>query len=454
MVIMNNVIVNNNDFVTKDFAQGYIRIGDVFNKSNNTTLYFNPDRCYDTGLLILGGSGSGKKTYIANYLADAFNHKDSFVYIDYFNEDEYLLSLTKNKSDNDNLIVIDIEKDCNLISLGFGDVIKNEGNMYTEHNIIREFNRKTNMFLQLLDIIPSEKELSPYQKKYFYSASFVCLASNTNSTLKDIFDCLISRDCREKAISQIPSNICDYIKDQIEHLLTLNILGNRTNSILDCSSNSNFSKIDILIDKMNIIKQSPILNTIFQNKNNKAVNFAEMLNSGKSFLIKVNSCLNEEEYVRDFLSTFFFIKTLYACKERTCCTETQSKSENLNRVHFVLNQQLNHSQTLKSIIENGLKLRVFGLKPVIVASHISQLGYDHEGIRKNINLTKIARFNYMVLPGRLNEVCFDLFSDELSMYSTNELFSIEKYHSINIVNSSCGYKTFVTKLPRLEGILV
>ena len=179
-----------------------------------------------------------------------------------------------------------------------------------------------------------------------------------------------------------------------------------------------------------------------------------MLNSGKSLLIKMNSCLNEEEYVRDFLSTFFFIKTLYACKERTCYTETQSKSENLNRVHFVLNQQLNHSQTLKSIIENGLKLRIFGLKPVIVASHINQLGCDYEDVRKNINLTKIAGFNYMVLSGGLNEACIDLFSDELSMYSTNELLSIEKYHSINIMNSSCGCKTFITKLPRLEGILV
>lgn len=433
----------NKELASNSFDKGYIKIGLYRDNSTEKSVYFNPESTNDTGLLIVGKPGSGKNTYcMSNYFADVYNSKNSFVCIDYSDR-----SIPFN---NDNVITIDLNKDCELLKLSFNEICfdKDKDSTNTGHRVMRSIRYKSELFFKLLNTVSNEIEVSHMQKKYFYSASIVCLASNPDATLKDIIDCLKSSEYRKQMIKAIPSNINELLSEYIQHLLTLDIQENQTSGDVSPYPYPNFNKICSLISKSESIKESPLLNKMFLNKSDTALDFEELFNKRKSILIKASSCITDHKYVKDFISMFFFLKTLTYCKNRTHNIKSQEEYKDLNRIHFLLNQEYNLTQTYKYLMECLPEMRILSMKPIILASNTNQLGYGQESIRKNINLMNSVGLNYMFLTGGIKQDFYELFKNQLSDYSMEDITSIKNFHSLNVVRDNFGYKAFITKLPR------
>ena len=86
--------------------------------------------------------------------------------------------------------------------------------------------------------------------------------------------------------------------------------------------------------------------------------------------------------------------------------------------------------------------RKFGLKFVLTGQYLDQLN------KKTIYSLKGAGASFMLLTGSIKED-FNYFKDELSeKYTYEDIRKMEKHSSLNIINTSVGFCSFITKLPK------
>ena len=85
-------------------------------------------------------------------------------------------------------------------------------------------------------------------------------------------------------------------------------------------------------------------------------------------------------------------------------------------------------------------MRKYRLKPVFATQSLLQLEHILDDL-------KGAGFSYMLLAGS-DKINYKLLSEELKPYEVDDLLSLQKFHSLNLVPNANGVLTpFITKLP-------
>ncbi|SFJ32943.1 hypothetical protein SAMN02910355_2229 [Terrisporobacter glycolicus] len=421
----------NEEKVPNICKEGYISVGTVGKKQEKSHLNPNPDQ--DTGLAITGKQGSGKTEFVKNYSMHSNKHKDSIVILDYIGNND-LANTVQLAVPEEDIVLKDLSKVECMESIAYTEKYYTD-NMDTmdKLDVISE---KSQLITQLINSFNFGSDLTSAMRRFFVSAANVTYAVNQYASFRDIIDCLEFYDTRMNFISKVPEEFRGFCDKHMRNLLKLNDKHTKGDLKGEDNGETIESKIDRILDRVSVMAESPRLEYMLQKDPLLNINFEDCFNKGKVIIIKMRQDKFGSEHMRNMLTLYFTTRIWEACVNRY----SKSNGEELRRVHLVIDEP--HQVP---VVTNYLKpllpqMRKFRLKPVFATQSLLQL----ENILDDM---KSAGFSYMLLAGS-DKVNFNLLKDELDPYEVEDLLSLERFHSLNLVPDEKGIlKPFISKLP-------
>lgn len=408
--------------------QGYIQLGFTTYRGTKTMAYLEDDREIGSlPLVILGRQGGGKTTYLCNYASYVVERGESIVHIDYIKNCEASKSIESALGSN-NVIVLDFSKEDGLQSFAYNELrFTNDMSWFEKQELA---NKKSQLILELVNSINENGDpLTPKMEKYLMAASDI-VNLNDKATLKDIMRCLQDYRFRDKIIKTIPSELIADLEEEIFVLKELDEVNKEGITI-----GTRDSKIEGILDRLTLLKRDFYLKKMFNKSPENNLDFSKALEEGKFILIRMPQA-KFKNYVKNVVTTFLTTKVW------TACELSGELNERNKRCHLLIDE-ISQCHTAEMFMESILtQTRKFGLKFVLTGQYLDQL------TRKTIYSLKGAGASFMLLTGSIKED-FNYFKDELSeKYTYEDLRNMEKHSSLNIINTSIGFCSFITKLPK------
>ena len=413
--------------------EGYIRTGTATKNGKIYKAHLNPNPDQDTGLAITGKQGSGKTEELKNYSYDCINHDDSIVILDYIGNND-LASTIQQIVPADKLILKDLSKVECMESIAYNEkCYTDEMDLMDKLDVISE---KSQLITQLINSFNFGQDLTSAMRRFFVSAAIVTYSVNQHASFRDIIDCLEFYDTRMNLISSIPEEFKTFCDKHIRNLLKLNDKHTKGDMKGEDNGETCEAKIDRILDRISVMAESPRLEYMLQKNVLDNINFEECFNEGKVIIIKMRQDKFGSEHMKNMLTLYFTTRIWEACVNRY----SKSNGEELRRVHFIIDEP--HQVP---VVTNYLKplltqMRKYRLKPVFATQSLLQLEHILDDL-------KGAGFSYMLLAGS-DKVNYKLLSEELSPFEVEDLLTLERFHSLNLVPNEKGVLTpFITKLP-------
>ena len=435
IILKHNIKANsiNEEDVPDICKEGYIRTGTATKKGKKQEAYLNPNPDQDTGLAITGKQGSGKTEELKNYSYDCINHGDSIVILDYIGNND-LASTIQQVVPIDKLVLKDLSKTECMESIAYNEKYYTEDmELMDKLDVISE---KSQLVTQLINSFNFGQDLTSAMRRFFVSAAIVTYSVNQHASFRDIIDCLEFYDTRMSLISSIPEEFKPFCDKHIRNLLKLNDKHTKGDLKGEDNGETCESKIDRILDRISVMAESPRLEYMLQKNVLDNINFEDCFNEGKVIIIKMRQDKFGSEHMKNMLTLYFTTRIWEACVNRY----SKSKGEKLRRVHFIIDEP--HQVP---VVTNYLKplltqMRKYRLKPVFATQSLLQLEHILDDL-------KGAGFSYMLLAGS-DKINYKLLSEELKPYEVDDLLSLQKFHSLNLVPNANGVLTpFITKLP-------
>lgn len=408
--------------------QGYIKLGFTTYRGTKTMAYLEDDREIGSlPLVILGRQGGGKTTYLCNYASYVVERGESIVHIDYIKNCEASKSIESALGSN-NVIILDFSKEDGLQSFAYNELrFTNDMSWFEKQELA---NKKSQLILELVNAINENGDpLSPKMEKYLMAASDI-VNLNDKATLKDIMRCLQDYRFRDKIIKTIPSELTTDLEEEVFVLRELDEVS-KEGAVIGTRD----SKIEGILDRLTLLKRDFYLKKMFNKSPENNLNFSKALEEGKFILVRMPQA-KFKNYVKNVITTFLTTKVWTAC-------EIRGELNERNRRCHLLIDEISQCNTAEMFMESILtQTRKFGLKFVLTGQYLDQLN------KKTIYSLKGAGASFMLLTGSIKED-FNYFKDELSeKYTYEDIRKMEKHSSLNIINTSVGFCSFITKLPK------
>ena len=408
--------------------QGYIQLGFTTYRGTKTMAYLEDDREIGSlPLVILGRQGGGKTTYLCNYASYVVKRGESIVHIDYIKNCEASKSIESALGSN-NVIILDFSKEDGLQSFAYNELrFTNDMSWFEKQELA---NKKSQLILELVNAINENGDpLSPKMEKYLMAASDI-VNLNDKATLKDIMRCLQDYRFRDKIIKTIPAELTTDLEEEVFVLRELDEVS-KEGAVIGTRD----SKIEGILDRLTLLKRDFYLKKMFNKSPENNLDFTKALEEGKFILIRMPQA-KFKNYVKNVITTFLTTKVWTAC-------EIRGELNERNRRCHLLIDEISQCHTAEMFMESILtQTRKFGLKFVLTGQYLDQLN------KKTIYSLKGAGASFMLLTGSIKED-FNYFKDELSeKYTYEDIRKMEKHSSLNIVNTSVGFCSFITKLPK------
>jgi hypothetical protein len=428
----------------KELKEGNISLGVTTCKGNSQSAFLPIEYNFaNLSLLLLSPQGGGKSTFIGNFVRDANKAREANIILDYIKNCELAESI-KNVIDPKDIIELDLSKEENFQSLGFNEVVYSGDN---EFERFRVANMKAEQTLAFIDAANCDgMPLTPKMRRYLSSAANIVYLHN-NTSIGDVIKCLTKFQRRLEYVNWARENISadglSYIEDMLDTLEELNEveteIDKKTKEILRKEVvGTKESKIDGILDRVNLIQENIYLKYMLNMKSDHNVNFVQAMEEGKTILIKMPEDKFNNTMVKNVLVTFFTSKIVLSTKLRGALHEEPSRCN-------VFFDELYQAPTAEGIICNVLsQLRKFGTKIIISAHYMDQLAPK---LKQEI---KASGASYMLLQGA-DKKNFDELKEELNPYELEDLLKLEQFNSLNLIRYKHGYAKFITKLPKPLG---
>ena len=412
----------------KILRQGYIKLGTTSYRGVKSTAYLEDDiEIGSLPLVVLGRQGGGKTTYLCNYANYVSRRNESLVHIDYIKGCEASKEIEA-VLDKSKVIVLDFSTEAGLQSLCYNEFKFTPNMSWFEKQELA--NKKSQLILELVNAINVNGEpLSPKMEKYLMAAADI-VNLNDKSTLKDIMRCLQDYRFRSDVIKEIPKELKEELEEEIFVLKELNET-NKEGAIIGTRD----SKIEGILDRLTLLKRDFYLKKMFNKSPENNLDFSKALEEGKFILVRMPQS-KFKNYVKNVVTTFICTKIWTAC-------ELRGELNPRNKRCHVLIDEISQCPTAEIFMESILtQTRKFGLKFVLTGQYLDQLN------KRTIYSLKGAGASFMLLTGSIKED-FNYFKYELNdKYTYEDIKNMEKHSSLNIVNTSVGFSSFITKLPK------
>lgn len=414
--------------VPEKLQSGYISLGTSIYKGSETEA-FHRDK-YDEGnfpLVLVGEQGSGKTTYISNYVKDILKRDDGCIVIDFIKNCELSESIKK-VVPKDKLLELDLSDIHNAQGIGYNELIPKKNDYLDMLDIA---NRKA-LFIQLLiDALNCDGDpLSSSMDRYLSAASNIVFLDN-NASLKDIVKCLNDYNYRNKCINNIPIRLRSYLDEEISALMELD---DKDKNGEICGTK--MSKVDGVNHRINLLRKDLRLKMMFNRNCSENINLVKAMDEGKIILVKMQQEYFATSYSKNVIVTYLFTKIWVATLLRG------SKEKQPKRFHVIVDEVFQAKTAMKLLKSNEMlpQTRKFGLRIVFSCQYLGQIEVINQTIRS-------AGASYMLMKGS-GKANFDEFKDELAPYTLEDLEALPQYHSLNLINYEDGRVKFITKLPK------
>lgn len=429
---INHIKVEENS-VPEQLKHGYISLGENTCRGNKINTFIEDHKeIGNLPLMLLGRQGGGKTTYLCNYTKYAQTRKESIIHIDFIRNNEASKSIEAILS-KDKCIILDFSKEYDIQSLSYNEISFSKNMTWFDKQQLA--NKKTQLTIELVNSINETGEpLSPKMER-FLSATTDLVYLDENATFKDVVKCLQDFKYREKVINEVPNELREELEEEIEALKELDEWSKTSKDNPSEKIGTRDSKIEGILDRITLLKRDFYLKKMFNKTPEKNIDFVKAMEEGKVVLIRMPQS-KFKSYVKNVITTFLVTKCWLACELRG------ELSDRSKRSHIIIDE-LAQAKTAERYMENILtQTRKFGMKFVLAGQYLDQLD------KKTIYSLKGAGTSFMLLKGAIKED-YEYFKDELDgTYEYEDLKEMEEYSSLNIIQYSKGYASFITKLPK------
>lgn len=417
----------------EELKKGYISLGTNKNKGNVTDAYLEDD--YDIGslpLMLIGRQGGGKSTYLANYCKYAMSRNESVFVLDYIKNCEMSRDIEK-VVPKDKLVVLDFSKAENLQGFAYNE-LKFKGDSF--ENKYEVANKKSQLTLELVNSINVNGDpFSPKMEKYLMSACDITFTLKENATFKDIIKCLTDFRYRDNIIKEIPEEYKEYFEEDIHNLEELDEWSKPSKDTPSEKIGTRESKIEGVLDRLTLLRRDFYLKMMFNKSPKNNVNFVELMEEGKVVLIRLPQS-KFKKYVKNVICTFLITKLWTSAEIRGDIYEKPIRS------HIIIDE-LSQIHTAEMYLDSIItETRKYGFKLVLSGQRIFQLDKNF------VEDLKGAGASFMLLKGSIKED-FNYFKEEIgNTFTFEDLDSMEQFSSLNLIQYSKGFSSFITKLPK------
>jgi GTPase SAR1 family protein len=419
--------------IPEEISNGYISLGSAPYKGQEYPTFL-PDE-YNLGnlpLTIVGPPGSGKTTYIANYVKYVRKRKEAVVLIDFIKNCELSEDIEKIIPKQD-LIIIDCSNEEQLQGMGYNE-IKRTGK--SDFEKLKAANLMAEQTLALVDSINNEGlPLTSKMRRYLSAACNVAFLFDIN--IKSAIMCLQDYRKREEYIKAIPESMRVLLDEEIGALEELNeytlTKDPDSKEVLSEVTGTRDSKIDGILDRINLIRENIYLKYMYSKSCSSNIDFVQAMEQGKVILIKMPEDTFGSKMVKNVLVTYFCSKTILSTKIRGAMHKQPS------RCHEIIDE-LYQAPTAARLIKDTInQVRKFGKKYVFSCHYLNQIGTLKEEL-------KSGNSSYMLLHGSDKTIYKEL-EDELKPYDIEDLLNLKRFTSLNLIKYQKGYAKFISKLP-------
>lgn len=423
-------IQTNEATIPKELQKGYVDLGEVKCKNSKIEAYLEDD--YDIGslpLVLVGGQGSGKSTFIANYCHNANARKEGILIIDYIKNCE-LSDAICSVIPNEDRIVLDLSKEDDIQGLGFNE-IKITNNM-ADYDKLKFANLQAQQTMALVDAINPNAPLSSQMRTYLSAASNVVYAAGYTS-IRDVVNCLDNHNKRHMYIDKLSDSIKIHLEDEINNLCSMDEIDKKTGEI----EGTKPSKLEFIMDRINLLKEDFKLKYMFNKSTENNIDLVQLMEAGKVVIIKMPQNEFPTKMIKNVLITYWLSKKWLSDQIRGSMHKQPLRS------HTIVDEVF-QAPTSFGILEYILpQSRKFGSKMLFSTQYTGQ-------INPILDTLKASGGSFMFLKGT-SEEDFNKFKADFEEFEYEDLRDMNndgKYrYSLNLIYYSKGYASFISKLP-------
>lgn len=185
-----------------------------------------------------------------------------------------------------------------------------------------------------------------------------------------------------------------------------------------------------------MLRENLVIDSMLSKDPAENINIVDVMEKGKVLLIRMRDIDFDDEISIDILTTFFIQKIWIALKIR-------GTMHDLPRRCTVLIDEIFQAPTAQKLLtKHFVQSAKFGLKYVLTLHYMDQLTKEAQAALKNSNAS------YMLISG-VDKKAFESLEEEFTVHGNtiDDLLNLKQYHSLNLIKSKDGYKSFITHLP-------
>lgn len=423
--------------VPKELSEGIKYLGEVTIKGNKEKAYLEND--YNNGnlpLVLIGSQGGGKTTFMANYAHDCVKANEGLIVIDFIKNCSLSDDIAK-VVPKDKLIDIDLSEEKDMQGFGYNEiVIKEEFNAFEK---LKLASLQAQQIMTLIDSVSIGDPLSSRMRRFLNAAAQVVFVQGCNS-LKNVVECLENYKKREIYINGLGEEIKAQLEDELGTLEELNEWSKGKKATKDSDEilpeivGTNTSKIEHILDRIGMLREDFKLKYMYNKPLYDNFNLVNVMEEGKVLLIRMREADFPTKMQKNLLVTYWVSKIWLASQLRGM------KNDKPLRCNILIDEVF-QAPTCMNTLEYILpQSRKFGCKFIFSTQYIKQLD-------KILNTLEASGSSFMMLRGS-TEDDFNHFKGKMDEFEYEDLRDMEKFHSLNLINYSRGYASFITKLPK------
>lgn len=413
--------------VPDELQNGYMRVGESTFRGHKQNAFLSNDKEFKyLSLILIGPNRAGKSTLIGNLAYDTVKVGECTILFDYIGNcelsDEVSALFPKEKVLN--VECDDFEK---LQGMGYNEVEISDDPFIQYDNA----KKQTTQLMTLANSInAADTHLSPKMERYLTSASVVVFI--TGGSVKDVFQVLQNHLTRGKFLSKVPKNQYENLEESMAALFELDdydkegeLIGTKLHLIVG------------IIDRLNKLKANTYMELMLKKSTDNNFDLVEEMQKSQLICFKMPEHMFTTDNEKDVYTTYWMTKIWMALQMRK--RKFKDNRDKMTKVNLVIDELYQVENTEKFLTTKLSRLPKFNIKPILSCHYLNQIKTIRPELRS-------ASASYMLIAG-CDKENFKELQDELKPFTLEDLMSLKRFYSLNLIKTKDGYGRFITKLP-------
>jgi hypothetical protein len=423
--------INNTETqVPDELKEGVMCIGTNVYHGFPTKAYLSTDFDYrNLTLCIIGPTRAGKTNLICHLVEDAVLANETVINFDFCGNCEVSDEISKHVPKN-KVLSIDCSKYEQLQGLGYNEIKPKNDSMFEVYKCTK---MKAQQLVTFIDSINADTKLEPQMKRYLKAASYVVFINN--GPIKDVFGVLENHVKRHDYIEKVPQNQLENLEEYLGYLEELDKWSNGTKDNPPQIIGTQGTKIQGILNRIDAIKDNTYTELMLKKDCTNNIDLVIEMQKPQLICLRMPEEMFPTDPERDVYCTYWLTKILGALQIRHVNIPEHERTK-VNIIFDELYQIPDCQSLLKKHINRIAKKTC---KPIISCHSLEQIKY----IRPEL---KNANTSYVMVSG-CDKANYDELKEELAPFELEDLLTLPRYSSLNLIKCNDGFARFITKLP-------